>query len=117
MATKHPRTYKNFVIANIVSFIASTIAILLLSTAGGSDHAKFVKLALLAEWVSMGAIAITYGASFVMTNPNMVGFGFNNVVYITMGIFVPAIVAICVFGSKGMKKRLVKRTKETLESL
>ncbi|KAG6382234.1 hypothetical protein SASPL_158132 [Salvia splendens] len=35
MATKHPKTYANFVHANLLSFISSTIAILLLSTAGG----------------------------------------------------------------------------------
>ncbi|XP_042052919.1 ankyrin repeat-containing protein At5g02620-like [Salvia splendens] len=114
MATKHPRTYKSFVIANIVSFISSTIAILLLSTAGASNHSRFVKIASFTEWVSMGAIAITYGASFVMTNPNMVEFGINNVVFITTGIFVPVIVVIFLLDSKGMKKRLVKRAKHTL---
>ncbi|XP_047963743.1 ankyrin repeat-containing protein At2g01680-like [Salvia hispanica] len=106
MATKHPKTYKNFIAANVLSFISSTIAILLLSTAGSSDRWLFVSVSTCFVWVSMAAIGATYGASLVMTNPNMVEFAFRNVVFIVLSIFVPVIYYL--FISKVMGKRVDK---------
>ncbi|KAL1551782.1 ankyrin repeat-containing protein-like protein [Salvia divinorum] len=121
MHTKHPNTYANFIRANLVSFISSTIAILLLSTAGASDQWIFVTIATYLEWLSMAAIAITYGASLVMTNPDMVTFGFRNVVYITTSIFVPVIIVIFLFGSRrnggGMGRRLIKKVRPNCDTV
>ncbi|XP_047959863.1 ankyrin repeat-containing protein At5g02620-like [Salvia hispanica] len=112
MAVKHPKTYKQFVNANIVSFVSSTIAILLLSTAGSSDQWIFVSISTSFVWLSMASIAATYGASLVMTNPNMVSFQYGNVILIIAFIFGPAIHVIYIFGSTEIRKRVKRLVKK-----
>lgn len=121
MATREPDKYKQFVRVNIVSFISSLVAILFLSTTGSSNQWIFALLATISMLVSMASIGVTYGASLIMTNPYMIGFGLEKAVAISASVFLVVMLFITFIGSiKGGKiavKRLVKKVGPSCDSV
>ena len=117
MATEEPGKYKQFVRVNIVSFISSLVAILFLATTGSSDQWIFPLLATFSILVSMASIGVTYGASFIMTNPYMEHFGLTNSVIISVCVFVGVMLFIFVISSlrsgRGRMKRFVNKARPT----
>lgn len=113
MAVNDPGRYKQFIQANIVSFISSLVAILFLATTGSSDQWLFALLALISMLVSMASIGVTYGFSLIMTNPNMAHFGWGYTVAISVSVFAGVMIFIVVISSfrsgTGRMKRFVKQ--------
>ncbi|KAL1551781.1 ankyrin repeat-containing protein-like protein [Salvia divinorum] len=113
MATEKADLYKQFIRANIVSFISSLVSILFLATTGSSDQWIFALLATISMLVSMASTGVTYGASLVMTNPFMEEFGLDNSVVVSVCVFVVVMLFIIVISSfrtgTGRAKKLVKK--------
>lgn len=70
MATTHPNIFKHFVHANTIAFISSLITIFLITTRQPSGRIFFLLIAVYATWVSLAAIAVSYGASIMVITPN-----------------------------------------------
>ena len=70
MAYTHPKLYKQFVHANNTAFVSSIITIFLITTRQPSGRIFFLLISLLAMWVSLASISVSYGASIMVVSPN-----------------------------------------------
>ncbi|XP_047953397.1 ankyrin repeat-containing protein ITN1-like [Salvia hispanica] len=70
MASSHPKLYKHFVRANNTAFVSSIITIFLITTRQPSGRIFFLLISLLAMWVSLASISVSYGASIMVVSPN-----------------------------------------------
>ncbi|KAL1557283.1 ankyrin repeat-containing protein-like protein [Salvia divinorum] len=69
IAYTHPHIYKHLVCANIVAFVSSILSIFLIATGLTSRNIFLLNIALFGMWVSLIAIAVSYGASTMVITP------------------------------------------------
>ncbi|CAI9093759.1 OLC1v1029320C1 [Oldenlandia corymbosa var. corymbosa] len=69
MALKHPKYYKNFVRTNTVAFVSSLSTILFLISGLPFRYKFFMWALMVVMWLTITAIASTYGISILMVTP------------------------------------------------
>ncbi|KAL1558108.1 hypothetical protein AAHA92_08610 [Salvia divinorum] len=86
MATTHPKIYRHLIRANTTAFVSSLLTIFMVAVPQSFGKGILLNLSPYAVWVSLAAIAVTYGGSVLVVVPNTQTRSLTGIIYVVVAV-------------------------------